>query len=187
MVKISKRKPIRLKNYDYSNNGYYFITICTQNRKCLFGNIVGVGRDRPIQKMILNNVGKIVQNTWQSLPNHHSVELDTFQIMPNHIHFVIQIVGATRGSPASIKTGGSRPAPTLGTIIGLFKSECTKQIRRQSKNPNIIVWQRNYHEHIIRNEKSLNKIRKYIKTNPLMWNRDRNNPKYIWSCNYLTI
>ncbi|MBU0570414.1 transposase [Patescibacteria group bacterium] len=175
MTIFPQRKSIRFKNYDYSLNGLYFTTICTQNRKCLFGDIVD-------GKMVLNGVGEILKNIWQSLPDHHSVELDTFQIMPNHVHFIIQIVvGATRGSPGLTRglntTGAPRHAPTLGTIIGLFKSECTKQIRKKLNNPNIIVWQRNYYECILRNEKSLNKIREYIKTNPKIWDRDRNNPE----------
>lgn len=184
MVNLSQRKSIRLKNYNYSADGFYFITICTQNRRYLFGDIVGVGRDRP--EMFLNDIGKIVENIWESLPNHHCVGLDTFQIMPNHVHFIIQItVRATRGSPVIETggsrpiTGGSRPAPTtmLGTIVGLFKSECTKQIRHKLKNPHLVVWQRNYYEHIIRIETDLNKIRQYIQKNPQMWDRDRNNLK----------
>lgn len=164
-----QRHSIRLKNYDYSQSGLYFTTICTQNRLCIFGDIVGARRDAPIHPthMELNEMGKIVANMWESLPKHHPVELDAFQIMPNHVHFIIQIVDS----------GGSRPAPTtLGTIIGLFKSECTKQIHIGS--PKIDVWQRNYYEHIIRTENDLNKIREYINNNPSMWNRDRNNPEF---------
>ncbi|MDO9027933.1 MAG: hypothetical protein Q7U68_03625, partial [Candidatus Roizmanbacteria bacterium] len=99
------RKQIRLKNYDYTQTGLYFVTICAQNRECLFGNIVnhpvGVGRDRPTISigrdrpisMILNQYGKIIENVWKSLPDHHPVELDAFQIMPNHVHFIIVMVG----------------------------------------------------------------------------------------------
>jgi len=175
------RKQIRLKNYDYSQSGLYFVTICTENRKRLFGDIVGVGRDRPPLigrdrsmpdeprvSMILNQYGTIVKNVWKSLPDHHSVELDAFQIMSNHVHFILHIV-----------LGASRRAPTtLGTIVGLFKSECTKQINNvgatrgspDSKtrgSPKIHIWQRNYYEHIIRNENELIIIREYIKLNPL--------------------
>jgi REP element-mobilizing transposase RayT len=123
--------------------------------------------------MELNETGKIIENIWESLPDHHPVELDVFQIMPNHIHFIIQIVD----------TGRSRPTPTLGTIVGLFKSECTKQINivvgttRGSSARGSSIWQRNYYEHIIRNEVDLNKIREYILFNPQMWERDRNNLK----------
>jgi len=159
------RKSIRLKNYDYSQSGLYFVTICTQNRECIFGNIinnnVGVGRDRPIS-MILNQYGKIIENVWESLP--HSVELDVFQIMPNHVHFILHIV-----------LGASRRAPTtLGFIVGMFKTECTKQINKLRNTPGQKIFQRNYYEHIIQNENELIKIRQYIKTNPLFWNQDIN-------------
>jgi len=93
MNKKPSRKSIRLRDYDYANDGWYYITICTQNRKCLFGEIKN-------GKMKLNDCGKMVDDVWQSLPDHHPVILDVFQIMPNHVHFIIQIVG------------GSRPAPT---------------------------------------------------------------------------
>lgn len=182
MKNLPQRKSIRLKNYNYSARGFYFITICAQNRECILGNIVGAHRDAPAH-MELNETGKIIENIWRSLPDHHFVKLNTFQIMPNHVHFVIQTVGATRGSPvidggSRPQTGGSRPAPTkLGTIVGLFKSECTKQIRRTLGQSNMIIWQRNYYEHIIRTENDLNKIRQYIIINPTLWYRDRNNPK----------
>ena len=161
------RHSIRLKKYDYSQSGLYFVTICTQNRECIFGNIinnnVGVGRDRPIS-MILNQYGKIIENVWESLPNHHSVELDVFQIMPNHVHFILHIV-----------LGASRRAPTtLGFIVGMFKTECTKQINKLRNTPGQKIFQRNYYEHIIQNENELIKIRQYIKTNPLFWNQDIN-------------
>lgn len=155
---IKKRKQIRLKKYDYSNSGWYFVTICTHNREYLFGKIiVGATRGSPLNK--------IVEKIWKTLPDHHPVDLDEFIVMPNHIHFVIHIV----------HKGGSRPAPTLGTVIGLFKSECTKQIRKFINDSQFSVWQRSYYEHIIRTEYDLNRIRQYIKGNPLNWESDRNN------------
>jgi len=131
------RKSIRLKNYDYSQSGLYFVTICTQNRECIFGNIinnnVGVGRDRPIS-MILNQYGKIIENVWESLPDHHSIELDVFQIMPNHVHFILHIV-----------LGASRRAPTtLGFIVGMLKRNVQNklinyEIRLVKKFSNAII------------------------------------------------
>jgi len=169
MNSFPKRKSIRLKHHDYSSAGWYYVTICTKNQECAFGHItapvVVVGATRGSPAMMPNQYGAIVENVWKSLPDHHPVELDAFQLMPNHVHFII------------VLTGGSRPTPTeLGTIVGLFKSECTKQIRRVSGNPHFIVWQRNYYENIIRTEEDLNKIKKYIRNNPQTWNRDRNNP-----------
>lgn len=176
------RQSIRLKNYDYSQNGLYFVTICTQNRENMFGDIVGANHDSPVPKMVLNEFGKIVENVWESLPKHHPVELDTFQIMPNHVHFVIQIV-------TELQSGRSRPTPTdkstfkptLGFIVGMLKTESTKQINqysvgaRRDAPQQHKIWQRNYYEHIIRTENDLNEIREYIKTNPQIWDRDRNN------------
>jgi len=180
----NNRQSIRLKNYDYSQTGLYFVTVCTQNRECLFGHIinhpVGVGRDRPVS-MILNKFGIIIKNVWESLHDHHPVELDAFQIMPNHIHFILHIVsgasryivsGASRRAPTTIIT----PTYTLGFIVGMFKTECTVQINRLRNTPGQKIFQRNYYEHIIRNEHRLHKIRQYIKNNPIIWNIDINNP-----------
>ncbi|MBI5123225.1 transposase [Candidatus Roizmanbacteria bacterium] len=197
----NNRQSIRLKNYDYSKSGLYFITICTQNRKCLFGNIVvvGVGRDRPVSigrdrppligppnLMILNQYGKIIKNVWESLPDHHPVELDAFQIMPNHVHFILHIVSGARpiitGASQQNNMGASRRAPTgtLGFIVGMFKTECTGQINKLRNTPGQKIFQRNYYEHIIRTENELNNIRQYIKNNPFFWQKDINNPtKYV--------
>ncbi len=163
-----KRKRIRLKEYDYSQSGYYHITICTYNRLCLFGNIFN-------GKMVLNDVGKIINNVWLTISKHfNNVKLDAFQIMPDHFHGIVIIVGA----------GSSRPNhpyvshPILGQIVGYFKYQSTKQIndllRSENPTPTIKkIFQRNYYEHIIRNEIELLKIRQYIKTNPLFWNNDK--------------
>lgn len=172
------RQSIRLKNHDYSSSGYYFVTICTNNRECLFGNIVGATRGSPAS-MKLNDIGKIVTSVWQTLPDHHSVKLDAFQIMPNHIHFIVNMTGKSGNGHAY---GRGNPAPTLGQIIAYFKYESTKQINQYSVRAGVIppdtiekIFQRNYYEHIIRTEYDLDKIREYIETNPQMWNRDRNN------------
>ncbi len=185
------RQSIRLHGYDYTQNGLYFVTICTHNRENIFGNIVvGARRDAPDKMcdapvglpdknthMELNTNGKIVESVWKSLPKHHDVELDCFQIMPNHIHLNILLLGGLKNGLGGflVESGGSRPAPTLGMIVGFLKSESTKQIRRLTKNPKMKIWQRNFYERIIRNEKEYDKICYYILHNPEMWNRDRNN------------
>jgi len=199
---INNRQSIRLKNYDYSQSGWYFITICTENRECLFGHIinhpVGVGRDRPVS-MVLNECGKIVELIWQSLPKRFPIVLDKFQIMPNHIHMIIHLVGVSFMKPYSRlkpeitmaiaksnrhmglinqKMGLINQTPTLGHIIRYFKSKCTFEIHKNGFNNNL--FQRNYYEQIIRNEIQLNRIRQYIKNNPNQWNKDVNNPsKYV--------
>jgi|SRR3989344_1301685 len=179
MTKIKNRKSVRLQSWDYSSDAYYFVTICTQNRESIFGEIV-------YRKMMLNQYGTIVENVWKSLPNHHNVFLDKHQTMPNHFHGIIICTGVAMNGC----TGVARNAPTrnennifskispklnsLSVVVRSFKSECTKQIHQI--NPNLPVWQRNYYEHIIRNEAELIKIQNYIIDNPAMWFRDRNNP-----------
>lgn len=164
---IHHRRSIRLKNYDYSQDGAYFITICTNNRECYF-------QKYPPLKTI-------IKNQWENIPTHYpNVELDEYVIMPNHIHgIILVVVGATLAVAQNHYRAGARPAPTIGDIIGSFKSLCVvKWLQYMNKN-NIHelgkFWQRNYYEHIIRNEKELNNIREYIINNPLQWKIDHEN------------
>lgn len=178
------RQSIRLKNYDYSQNGLYFVTICTENREFLFGDVIH-------GKMVLNNVGNMIEKWWNKIPERFNItKLDEFQIMPNHVHMIIHIVGAgfmpahnnpTRDCiPAHGKRATTRVAPTIGDIVGAFKSLTTHEYIMGVKNNgwkpfDKRLWQRNYYEHIIRTENDLNKIREYIRINPQIWDRDRNN------------
>ncbi|MBI4683330.1 MAG: transposase [Nitrospirae bacterium] len=144
---IHHRRSIRLKEYDYSQAGAYFVTICTQNRDCTFGDIVG-------REMRLNDAGRMVEIIWNDLPGHNdNIELDEFIVMPNHFHGIIFIVGAC-----------SKP----------LKTYSARRINQIRDSPGIPVWQRNYYEHIIRNETELEKIREYIVSNPLNWEQDEN-------------
>ncbi len=169
------RRSIRLKNYDYSYPGAYFITICTQHRKYLFGNVID-------GKMQLNKFGKIVKAEWLETPIiRQNVELDMFVIMPNHLHGIIVIVddtnvGAYSNTPLQKTNTFRSPSRTLGAIIRGFKSAATKNINEYRWTPGIPVWQRNYYEHIIRSKGELSRIREYIHTNPLKWEFDRENP-----------
>lgn len=175
---IKFRKHIRLKNFDYSKSGYYYVTICTKNRSYIFGNVFN-------GKMVLNDIGKIVNDIWLTISKHfNNVKLDQFQIMPNHIHGIIVIVGRENRAPTlkhdTSKYTTLKYTPTLGQIIAYFKYESTKRINnivgKRINNivgvgfsyPNKIkkIFQRNYYEHIIRNEIELLKIRQYIKNNP---------------------
>jgi len=178
--KFHHRKTIRLKGYDYSQSGFYYVTVCTQNRECLLGEII----DR---KMVLNEIGEIVDDILNSLPNRYKqIKLDIYQIMPNHIHTIIQIVGAHHDAPLhhdapvykrAIHESPLRKRSLLSQIIGYFKMNSAKLIHQI--NPNIPVWQRNYYEHIIRNENELNAIRQYIIDNLKNWEKDENNPNLI--------
>ena len=170
------RRSIRLKGYDYTQPGAYFVTICTYDRRCLFGRIVDGA-------MRLNLFGKIVRDEWfKTSQVRQNVVLypHEFVVMPNHIHGIIRIVGNLVGAQR-------RCAPTcrinvtpgsLGAIVRAFKSAARRinQIRNTLGQP---VWQRDYYEHIIRNEDELNRIRGYIVDNPLRWHLDRENPERV--------
>ena len=182
--KLLKRKSIRLKNFDYSSQGLYFITICVHNRVCLLGDIsnidnpVGAIHESPDSAihespvMVLNKYGMIVKKHWQSLPNRFPILLDKYIIMPNHIHGIIHIINrAHRDAPLR---GHKRSV--LSQCVGYFKMNTAKQINILNKTPGQHLFQRNFYEHIIRNENDLNEIREYIKNNPQMWDRDRDNP-----------
>lgn len=185
---IHHRRSIRLQGYDYSQAGAYFITICCQDRISRFGHIQN-------GEMHLNEFGQIAHDEWIKLSERFpNFELDVFQIMPNHLHGIIVLkdindnaVGAGLApaldnppalddiSPIVIGTEAS-PAPTIADIIGAYKSLVFKNCLTIYKSKNEIMgklWQRNYYEHIIRNEQTYLTIANYIITNPLTWNQDK--------------
>jgi putative transposase len=167
-----KRKSIRIKNYDYSQPGNYFVTVCTTNRLCLLGEIKN-------NKMILSELGKIVEKCWLEIPTHYpDVELGSFVVMPNHIHGIITIcasVGVQNSEPLqnNINKYQHIIPRSLGSIIRGFKLGVTKIVRQQNLAENL--WQRNLYESIIKNEKSLDKINSYITINPVLWEDDNDN------------
>ncbi|MFN8528329.1 MAG: transposase [Anaerolineae bacterium] len=172
MSSLPQRKSPRLKGYDYSLSGAYFVTVCTHDRRCLFGEI-----DDHV--LMLNAAGQIAAEHWLALPVHHpGIELDAFVVMPNHIHGIIVIVGTTPASSAPSHLAkpdeaGLVPTKTrLGTVIGSYKSAVTRAIRETTQIPDLRVWQARYYDHIIRNEADLNRIREYIDTNTARWVMD---------------
>ncbi|MDT7973589.1 MAG: transposase [Armatimonadota bacterium] len=172
------RRSIRLRGYDYRQPGAYFVTIVTQDRACLFGEVVG-------EEMHLNELGKIVWEEWfRSAEIRQEIELlpDEFVAMPNHVHGIVWIVefpvGAHGRAPLHHAPLQRLPR-SLASFIAGFKSATTKRINALRGTPSAPVWQRNYYEHIIRDEKSLNRIRQYIAENPLRWHLDAENPNRI--------
>ena len=199
---IHHRRSIRLKGYDYSQAGLYFITICCQDRACLFGGVVK-------GEMILNDAGMMVENEWNQLHERFTnIQLHEYIVMPNHFHAILEIVGATlvvaapNGETVSpngetVSPNGETVSPngetekgqpqgvaptqknkTVGDMVGAFKSIVTVEYIRGVKNwgwaPfNGKLWQRNYHEHIIRNEQSYQRISDYIINNPTKWIEDK--------------
>jgi REP element-mobilizing transposase RayT len=202
-----RRRAMRLAGYDYAEAGAYFLTVCTQGKRCLFGEVVG-------GEMRLNRPGKIVRETWDGLPRHYPhVELDAFVVMPSHVHGVIVLVGAglkpaligelhtddaktglkraglkpaligelhTDDAKTGLKRAGLKPAPTkrhgLPEIVRAFKTFSARRINEMRATPGVRLWQRNYYEHVIRDDAEWNLVREYIVYNPSRWDEDWENP-----------
>jgi len=144
----------RLKDWDYSSCGYYYITVCTKDKMCWFGDIVEID-DESGAEIRLSQPGEIVERSWYIIPEQYpNVSLDIHQVMPNHFHGILSI-------------DEQRENTTLGVIINQFKSRCTTQIRESGIVD--FAWQPRFHDHIIRNEKDLERIRKYVYYNPVQW------------------
>lgn len=186
-IKLEKhcRRSIRLESYDYTRSGTYFVTVCTQDRQCLFGDVVN-------NEMRLSKTGRMIVECWEWLAKQYEyVGLDEWAVMTNHLHGIIIInsdnsqvtpVGGLQITPE----GGSRTAPTeptkiksLGRLIGAFKSVSTKKFNQFRTTSTPSLWQGNYYEHIIRNKNELGRVREYIFNNPLQWALDRENPAFV--------
>ncbi len=161
----STRKP----DWDYTNPGKYFVTICTKNRFCWFGHVKE-------GQMELSEIGKIIFEEWQKTPDiRPNVRLDEFVIMPNHLHGIVIItrkisVGTTRRVVPTL------PPNSLGSIIGQFKSVCTKRIRKMGFVE--FSWQPRFYDHIIRNGQEFVRVKNYIRKNPAKWQNDN----FHWEC-----
>ncbi len=205
--RIHHRRSIRLKGYDYTKAGLYFITICCQDRACMFGDVVN-------GEMMLNDAGMMVEHEWLKLPNRFkNIQLHEYVVMPNHFHAILEIVGATlvvaqndeinqnhgmnqyddntqnhgvnqidgnteKGQPQGFAPTDTHKNKTVGDMLGAFQSIVTVEYIRGVKTLgwapfNGKLWQRNYYEHIIRDEQSYQTISKYIINNPLKWEEDK--------------
>ena len=164
---MENRKLNRLPKYDYSHQGYYFVTVCTKDRKEWFGKIEN-------GKMVLNECGSIVSQQWQWLAEQYSfVQLDEFVVMPNHIHGIIVIVGNARvgnGRDRSL-----RKIKSLSEVMGAFKTTSSKSIHLNGFPG--FQWQKSFYDHIIRKDESLDNVRVYIQENPMKWDLDQENIK----------
>jgi putative transposase len=179
-----QRRAIRLRDYDYTQGGAYFITICTRNRECLWGKVVN-------GMVQLNETGRLVESVWlQTAKVRPDIELDAYVVMPNHFHAIFCIhksLGVPRATrrvaptknPAAAAGKTRRPTGpkpgSVGAVIAQFRSLVTKRIKDTRQYHGGLVWQRNYYEHVIRDEESLNRIREYITTNAQRWDLDREN------------
>jgi REP element-mobilizing transposase RayT len=168
----ARRRSLRLRGYDYGQAGAYFVTICTQDRHCLFGEA-----DR--HSIRLNEDGRMLTDLWMDIPSRfRDVALDSFIVMPNHLHGIVVL-------PDLCGKATARPAEgalaTLGSVVGAFKSATTLEYIRGVRTRawpafRRHLWQRSYYEHVIRNEMSLDRIRRYIVENPGRWAFDKENP-----------
>ncbi|HMB23328.1 MAG: transposase [Chloroflexota bacterium] len=178
------RHSIRLPNYDYSQPGAYFVTIVTWHRECLFGEVVD-------GEMRLNKFGLVTKEQWEKLPKRFpNIELGAFVIMPNHMHGIIVITDGrgTAENPSNLGSEATRRAPTreqfqkpvkgsIPTIVRSYKSAVSYRINLMRGIQDVPVWQRNYYEHIIRNDRDLQNKTDYIEANPMLWAEDHENPK----------
>jgi len=175
--KTRRRKSVRLRGYDYSQSGFYFITICTYERRPLFGEVLD-------GHMILNDLGRFAHAEWENTVRMRSgLMADEFVVMPNHMHAIVA-VGAHCMRPSfrrpsdfcryrhDIDQGRMQCAPTVGHVVRGYKAAVTSGVREMVASRGMPVWQRNYHEHIIRNESAYLQIVQYIQKNPLKWQQD---------------
>ena len=170
---IHRRRSLRLRGYDYTQDGAYFITICAHGKQSLFGEIVD-------GEMRLNEYGRVVLKEWLKTPViRKEIRLDEYVVMPNHFHGIVFIqtddVSRTGVWPYAPTPHGTLPSSIAAFVQGL-KSTITRQINELRMTPGTPVWQRNYYEHVIRGEDDLNSIREYIQYNPLKWAEDGENP-----------
>ena len=142
---LPKRKPTRLQNYDYSQQNLYFITICTNGKRCIFGNVGALNAYGRAAEKCLNEISAVYQNVY----------VDQFVVMPNHVHAIIAIENNV----------------SLLRIVGQYKMSVTKEIHRNNKK--LLVWQRSFYDHVIRNQEDYQRIWKYILGNPQNWHQDR--------------
>ena len=170
---LPQRRSLRLQGYDYAKAGAYFVTVVTEGRLCLFGEVAG-GEVR------LNEAGRLVADTWRWLETRYPfVVLDEYVVMPNHFHGLLALTEEGEGA------GDSRIAPTgeagagrkdLGGLIGAFKTVAAKRVNVARGAPGRRLWQRNFYERVVRSEEDMDRIRAYIRDNPLGWELDDENP-----------
>ncbi|MCU0344635.1 MAG: transposase [Ignavibacterium sp.] len=167
MNELPKRKNTRLKEFDYSQSRYYFVTICLKDRKEFFSHIINTD-------LILTEYGKILDEVWRSLPKYYNVELDYYVFMPDHFHGILIL-----DNTLTVKNDKEDKQFSLSEIIGKYKSYSARKIREILQMGDKFEWQKSFYDRIIRNESELYNIRKYIKENPLRWDIERNNPENL--------
>jgi putative transposase len=170
-----RRNSLRYTGYDYTQPGAYFVTFCTHGGRCIFGHVDDQGQ------MIHNSLGQIAHASWADFAeNHPEIEIDIFIVMPNHIHVLLWILAsanpADKPPPNKVRAFGDAIAGSLSTLIGAYKGGVTQKAKTQKLVAGPTLWHRNFHDHIVRGEEELQRIREYIRTNPQRWKEDKLHP-----------
>lgn len=171
-----------MRTYDYATTGIYFVTICTDRRKCILGRVQD-------DEIVLSRIGKIVDECWREIPEHNAgVELDAYVVMPSHLHGLIILPGAPRAQRAVPLQGegvltpersfGALQPGELPTIVRSSKAACTRRVNQLRGTPGEPLWQRGYYEHVVQCADDLEQLQRYIAENPLRWALDRENPRF---------
>jgi REP element-mobilizing transposase RayT len=166
-----RRNSMRHVNHDYTAPGAYFVTICVQDRRPLFGRVVQ-------GTMYLSALGAIAHHCWPAVTRHHKhVQLDTYIVMPNHVHVLLLLLAPPNKQSRPQRRQFARPvAGSISTLVGTYKAEVTRRARRAGLAPPGKLWQRNFWDSIVRDQQGLDRVRRYIETNPQRWNADRLHP-----------
>ena len=165
--KLARRKNIRLKNYDYSESGAYFVTICTKEKRKILSNIVGAIHESPEMNVELTQYGEIIDKYIKISKIRFDIEINQYVIMPNHIHLIIEIIP---NNIRAIRESPLRSRSVVSQVVGFIKANSSKEIHKI--NPNIEIWQRGFYDHVIRDKCDYEEISKYIYENPLKWELD---------------
>ncbi len=167
------RLSIRLRGYDYSQSGAYFITFCAQRGVCLFGDTIE-------EQMLLNSLGEIVQDEWvRSAKIRSEIGLDEFVVMPNHFHAIVLINQAANSGQGAQPCAPTRRPRSLSTLVAQFKASTTRRINEAQGIHEARIWQRNFHDRVIRDDGELISIRNYIKLNSANWMKDEYHPSNL--------
>ena len=160
------RRSVRLPGYDYARPGAYFVTLCTHERACLFGDVVG-------DAVRLTWAGGVARRAWEALPTHAPhVAVDAFVVMPNHLHGVL-LITAPSDEPARASGAAGTAPGSLGALVQSYKSVVTRRVNRRRETPGGRLWQRSYWDRVVRSERELDAVRRYIRENPARWHFDR--------------
>jgi len=172
--KTNRRRSIRLPEFDYARYGPFFVTLCVENRNCIFGTVAD-------GQMQLKRYGEIIEEEWiRTAEIRRETSFDAYVVMPNHFHGIVSVLNTEADRLGRVGAHSRAPlrrqSRSLGAMIAQFKATTTRRINALRGTPGATIWQRNYYEHVIRDERDLERIRNYIAANPARWEEDGYHP-----------